>query len=944
MLLVDGIIQLVIDLVHTRTLVAQVLDFGFLHQSLVRRIGKNLQQAGMFRKAAVRTQQEYAGFIKFIFLDQLLGLRNNLADVPLLGIDESLNFRLHLVEPVILDRGRAADDERCTGFVDQYRIDFVNDGVVVLTVDQVNFVDHHVVTEIVEAELVVCSICDVAAVLLAALEGIHGILDAANREAEKFIDLPHPDAVALGEIIVHRHNMDAAGRKGIQISGHRCDKGLTFTCSHLGYSSLVQDDASDQLDIEGDHFPRDLVAHQIKLRAAEAPAGVFHRGKCLGEKFIECIRGDVVPLLFQLFKLVGDLLAFGPLERREPGLCCFDFREDIFDCLGDAPAELGGFALQLVVGELLIFLVVAVDFLDKRQHSLDVFFMLAAKDLLKYSQHYPTCCVCSKNSSKYREKSEYLQGTYQRLFGPFHFYFHTFFEIVMSMTKHVVHVICIAAIVLLGGCSSSRKQQRAQEETPQPVTSPLPNEAEIEPLFSTPSPLTAISSSPYLNIKAKIDSLIPDSLFPPAHIGLKVLSLRTGETLYEINAHSLFNPASNQKIYTSATALSLLGEKFNVKTVASVDTNTNTIFLKGYGDGVFSTENLDSLAGLVHRAIPPARTWRVAGDISYFDNEYWGYGWNWDDEPEAYQMFLTPLSLNGNTIRLRAKPGRRPGDSLIVWTEPATDFVTIENKAVTAGGDITNPLKLSRRWRERLNVLTVEGEMRVSDTGASNDLSLWQPERYAVHLFGELLRKRGVMVGATAIDTVSPQAFEVARYEHPLDSLVTYLNKVSDNLTAETVLKILAAEKNGPPGSAETGAHVVKELLAEIGIDTLQLRIVDGSGLSRMNLVSPDATVKLLEAMYKSAAFDAFYKSLPIAGIDGTIRGRMRRTIAEGNLRAKTGTLSAVTALSGYVQMADGEWLAFSMMMQNYTKPARVYRQVQDRIGIYLGKLRRSAF
>ncbi len=512
------------------------------------------------------------------------------------------------------------------------------------------------------------------------------------------------------------------------------------------------------------------------------------------------------------------------------------------------------------------------------------------------------------------------------------------------MMRKFTLVLCIASTVFIGGCSSSRQQRAEREKTPPPPVTTLPAEIDVEPLFSTPSPLTAISSSPYINIKAKIDSLIPDSLFPPAHIGIKIKSLRTRETLYEINARSLFNPASNQKIYTAATALSMLGEKFPVKTVASIDTATNTIFLKGHGDGVFSTESLDSLASLVHRAIPPARTWRVAGDVSYFDSEYWGYGWNWDDEPEAYQMFLTPLVLNGNTIRLRAKPGRRPGDSLIVWTEPATEFITIENNGLTVKDEVSKPLKLSRKWRERLNVLTVEGEMRMSDSGASADLSVWQPERYTVQVFSELLRKRGVIVAATTIDTLSPQAFEIARFEHPLDSIVTYLNKVSDNLSAETVLKILASELKGNPGSAETGAYIVKEFLAEKGLDTLQLRVVDGSGLSRMNLVSPEATVQLLEEMYNSRYFDAFYKSLPIAGIDGTIRGRMRRSAAQGNLRAKTGTLSAVTALSGYVQMADGEWLAFSIKMMNYVKPARVYRQVQDRIGIYLSKLRRSSF
>ena len=502
--------------------------------------------------------------------------------------------------------------------------------------------------------------------------------------------------------------------------------------------------------------------------------------------------------------------------------------------------------------------------------------------------------------------------------------------------------------LLLASCATTQQQKSSlpsQQQAP-----------EIELVFAKPSPLTVISASPYPTIKAKIDSLIPDSLFPPAHIGIKIVSLKTKETLYELNSHSLFNPASNQKLFTSATALTRLGESFPLSTVASLDTTTNTIFIKGFGDAVFSTENIDSLAKLVHAALPERRTWRVVGDVSYFDNEYWGYGWNWDDEPEAYQMFLTPLILNGNTIKLVAKPGKMVGDQLVAYTEPLTSYVTIENKGVTVNDSVANPLKLSRKWRERLNVLTVEGEMRLQDTtGEEYDLSVWQPERYATQVFAEHLRKHGAIVYETAIDTLSPRAHEVARFSHPLDSVVTYMNKVSDNLSAETLLKVLAAEKKANPrlpggqglagggqaGSAEVGATVVKEFLAENGVDTTTIRIVDGSGLSRHDLTSPAVIVRLLETLYNSPHFNAYYHSLPIAGVDGTIKGRMKRTTAEGILRAKTGTLSAVTALSGYVQTADGEWLAFSMMMMNYTKPARAYRVVQDRIGVFLSELSR---
>jgi PBP4 family serine-type D-alanyl-D-alanine carboxypeptidase len=528
--------------------------------------------------------------------------------------------------------------------------------------------------------------------------------------------------------------------------------------------------------------------------------------------------------------------------------------------------------------------------------------------------------------------------------------------------SHIRTTLVILCTTLLASCSTTK--QTTQQTPPQPQ-----REGDSVVVFTKPSSLTALSISRYPTIKAKIDSWIPDSLFPPAHIGIKVVSLRTREVLYDLNSASLFNPASNQKLFTSATALSLLGEKFPLKTITYIDASTNTIYIKGFGDAVFTTNDLDSLAMLTQRALPKGRRWRVVGDVSYWDNEYWGYGWNWDDEPEEYQMFLTPLILNGNCIRLFAQPGRKAGDPLSVRVEPPTLFVAIDNsnsRTRNAKDSVVNKLKFSRRWRERSNVLTVEGEMKLGDNEDDYNLSLWQPERYTVQVFTEMLRRSGVIVHDTAIETLSSQAVEVARFSHPLDSAVTYLNKVSDNLTGESLLKILAAEKKGNPhlhssasvtwtaadrsdsgrqvGSAEIGATIVKEFLAEGGIDTTRLRMVDGSGLSRMNLTSPAIIVRLLETMYRSPQFNAFYHSLPVASVDGTIERRMLRSSASNNLRAKTGTLGGVTSLSGYVQSADGEWLAFSMMMMNYPFEASLYRRVQDAIGIFLSQLRRESF
>jgi D-alanyl-D-alanine carboxypeptidase/D-alanyl-D-alanine-endopeptidase (penicillin-binding protein 4) len=203
----------------------------------------------------------------------------------------------------------------------------------------------------------------------------------------------------------------------------------------------------------------------------------------------------------------------------------------------------------------------------------------------------------------------------------------------------------------------------------------------------------------------------------------------------------------------------------------------------------------------------------------------------------------------------------------------------------------------------------------------------------------------GVPIGEIRLDTIPGTAVEVARIAHDIDTVVTFMNKESDNLTAETLLKTLAAVRRGTPGSATAGVSVLHEFLSANGIDTTKVIIVDGSGLSRYDLTSAEAVTKLLVAMYGNREhFETFYHSLPIAGVDGTLARRMRGTPAEGNLHAKTGTLSGVSALSGYVRTAEGELLAFSVLTQNYPSNSRGYRLVQDRIGVILSSIRRSDF
>jgi D-alanyl-D-alanine carboxypeptidase/D-alanyl-D-alanine-endopeptidase (penicillin-binding protein 4) len=458
-------------------------------------------------------------------------------------------------------------------------------------------------------------------------------------------------------------------------------------------------------------------------------------------------------------------------------------------------------------------------------------------------------------------------------------------------------------------------------------------------------PLAAMSRSPYPNLKLGLDTLLADTLFPPSNAGIKIVSLSRHETLYELNPDMLFNPASNNKLFTASAALTSLGESFPLKTLVLADTAERLLTVRGCGDPLLKTTDLDSLAGLIRQKIRPEKTWRLRGDVSYFDDLYWGAGWTWDEEPSSYGMFVSPIILNNNTIDVRVLPGLKPGDQPLVSLNPPTAYLSVENQAVTVVDTVRKPLDISRKWRERSNVITVQGEVLLKNHGSSTSLSVLKPELYAMTVLAEKLVERGIRISGIETDTIRAGGMEIASYSHRLDSAVTFMNKVSDNLTAEALLKMLAAEKFGTPGSATAGTSAVCAFLNGIGIDTTKIAQADGSGLSRYNLTSPSVIIRLLQAMERDTVhFPAFYFSLPIAGVDGTIAKRMRGTRAEGNLRAKTGSLSAVSALSGYVRTADGEPLAFSILMQNFPGSVRGYRITQDRIGVLLSEIRRRDF
>ncbi|MCR4440133.1 MAG: D-alanyl-D-alanine carboxypeptidase/D-alanyl-D-alanine-endopeptidase [bacterium] len=480
------------------------------------------------------------------------------------------------------------------------------------------------------------------------------------------------------------------------------------------------------------------------------------------------------------------------------------------------------------------------------------------------------------------------------------------------------------------------------------------------PLLAAVLLLVAIGCAPSLqrakptnavdHLRTELDYLFSDRAFANAHWGVAIQSLRNGEYLYLRNEGKEFMPASNMKLFTTAAALVKLSPEFRHRTALLTTGSVREgvlegpLLIKGSGDpsitGRYHGGNMLAVFQAWADSLRRQRIRRVSGDIigddNYFADEILGRGWSWDYQSDFYAAQISALSFNDNCMDIIFTPGDSVGKPVQFRLEPATDYVQVNCLVTTAAKGRAEGVTFDRA--PGTNRVTVRGSIAIDAGEIREWFSVENPTLFAAHVFRQTLIDQGIAVEGRAIDidslpgfTPDPACFRVlATYTSPpLSELVTTINKVSQNLYAELLLRTLGAECKGT-GDAAHGAEVVKEVVTGFGVDPEVINMVDGSGLSRLDMVTPMAVVALLRGMRRHATGTFFYDSLPIAGVDGTIRSRMRGTAAENNVRAKTGFIGHVRSLSGYVRTADQEELAFAIIANNYTAPTPLANSLQD--------------
>ncbi len=326
----------------------------------------------------------------------------------------------------------------------------------------------------------------------------------------------------------------------------------------------------------------------------------------------------------------------------------------------------------------------------------------------------------------------------------------------------------------------------------------------------------------------------------------------------------------------------------------------------------------------------------LLGDDSFFDNIGLGKGWFWDNESLWFSAPSGALSFNDNIIEIKIIPSQINFPAKIELT-PQTNYVTIISKVITTDNNEEQSIKVTRLRGS--NLISITGKIKKNSQPILENVSIFDPTMYFLTVFKEVLEKKGITITGKTGDIKNFDKIIISEnlipllthHSVPLKLIIKELNKNSNNFYAEQILKTIGYEIYGF-GTAENGIKACKDLFNQMGLNSDNILMVDGSGLSQLNLVTPRQIVNLLSYIYKSNLFNYFFDSLPIAGKDGTLKDRMIKTSAQNNVHAKPGYNIHTSALSGYVKTISGELLAFSIIINNYLSPSSLANYIQDNI------------
>jgi serine-type D-Ala-D-Ala carboxypeptidase/endopeptidase (penicillin-binding protein 4) len=474
-----------------------------------------------------------------------------------------------------------------------------------------------------------------------------------------------------------------------------------------------------------------------------------------------------------------------------------------------------------------------------------------------------------------------------------------------------------------------------------------------QPPVSTPSALPAVCQN---QLATEIDRIIDRPELRRYRWGIVVRDLNGTSQLYHRDGDRLFIPASNVKLITTAVALRQLGATRRLRTsvyqLPSTGNRANLVVV-GRGDPSLTVTKLPLLVQqLKQRGI--TQIGQISFDDGYFRGEQLNSGWEWGDLSTDYAPAINGLMLNQNSNPLTISPQQIGLPLKYTWKDPSINNWQVDNQSLTAVASQNDRVDAFSSAVPKVIAMFGKSTMRLTGKLAPNaasiqiDLPLANPAGSFMNAFNQSLNRSGISIGNTRL-VLEQNIFnlsEIAAIDSPpIAELIQETNQKSNNVYAEVLLKSIGRTHpthfTSNEDTSTLGIALVKQRLTEMGVDPQAYSLYDGSGLSRHNLVAPATFVRVLSTMATTSVGQIYRDSLPISGISGSLKNRMKGTLAQGIVRAKTGSLSGVASLSGYINPPQYSPLVFSIILNQHDRPTSQMVKVIDEIVIVLARLQK---
>jgi len=433
------------------------------------------------------------------------------------------------------------------------------------------------------------------------------------------------------------------------------------------------------------------------------------------------------------------------------------------------------------------------------------------------------------------------------------------------------------------------------------------------------------TASQVTSLRASIARVLGAKTLRGAQVGLLLIDTDRSTVLDELAADQEFMPASNFKLLTGSAALEQLPPGFSYTTSiladAPIDNGTirGNVYLRGGGDALLSAADLEAAAAALYEKGLRTITGSIVTDSSYFDDQRLGFGWSWDDLPYYYAPVVSALELEDGVVHVFMTPAAAAGQPVQLRIEPQSTAFTIENRLTTGFAGSKDTSDIVRPWNSPSTiVLTGSYPLGAKESG---DLmpSVPDPPAYAGNVLARALADRGIHVENVQSGTSPANAAVLwSHASETLPELLADFWSPSDNLMGEELLKALGVAHSGAPGTDANGILAEQQFLRSIGVDPATVSITDGSGLSQYDRITPRDLCAILQYDWHAPHRDMVLNALPVAGVRGTLKDSYVGTPAERNVFAKTGSISHVRTISGFVQTRTHGPVTFSLLINQW--------------------------